>query len=111
MNPSKMRNTYGKLMYILMDTESYQIKSDLKLSFIKPIMTVYSYLEEKNRLDILQDPLWSLASMAIVNVEEKTGRELSKREMSVLQTKKQQATEELVRKYSGGKVDCLCFFF
>eukprot|EP01036_Dinobryon_divergens_P029938 gene29938-39111_t len=29
MNPAKMRNTYGKLMYILMDTESYQINNSL----------------------------------------------------------------------------------
>ena len=32
MNPGKMRNTYGKLMWILMDTESHIIKGDLKVS-------------------------------------------------------------------------------
>jgi Protein of unknown function (DUF2009) len=31
MNPGKMRNTYGKLMWILMDTESYTVKSHLKV--------------------------------------------------------------------------------
>ena len=50
MNPAKMRNTYGKLMYILMDTESYQIKSDLKFSFVKPILTVSSFLRKKNKV-------------------------------------------------------------
>lgn len=29
MNPGKMRNTYGKLMWILMDTESYAVKEKL----------------------------------------------------------------------------------
>lgn len=45
-----MRNTYGKLMYILMDTESYQIKSDLKICFVKPILTVSSFLKSKNKV-------------------------------------------------------------
>jgi hypothetical protein len=31
MNPGKMRNTYGKLIYILMDTESYPIKNELQV--------------------------------------------------------------------------------
>ena len=47
MNPSKMRGTYGKLMYILMDTESYAIKSELKFSVVKPIQTVVSFLLAK----------------------------------------------------------------
>ena len=41
MNPNKMRDTYGKLMWALMDTESYAIKSDLKLNFIRPIQVHY----------------------------------------------------------------------
>ena len=31
MNPGKMRNTYGKLMWILMDTENHAIKAQLKV--------------------------------------------------------------------------------
>ena len=31
MNPGKMRNTYGKLMWILMDTESYAVKEKLQV--------------------------------------------------------------------------------
>ena len=42
MNPSKMRDTYGKMMYILMDTESYHMKvvESLECDFVKPILTV-----------------------------------------------------------------------
>ena len=32
MNPGKMRNTYGKLMWILMDTENLGIKAQLKVN-------------------------------------------------------------------------------
>ena len=31
MNPGKMRNTYGKLMWIIMDTENHGIKAQLKV--------------------------------------------------------------------------------
>ena len=31
MNPGKMRNTYGKLMWIIMDTENHAIKAQLKV--------------------------------------------------------------------------------
>lgn len=47
MNPTKMRGTYGKLIYILMDTESYTIKEELKIDFVKPILTVAVFLKSK----------------------------------------------------------------
>jgi hypothetical protein len=61
MNPSKMRSTYGKLIYILMDTESYQVKSELKINFVKPILTVYNYLEDKELVDVSISPISSLS--------------------------------------------------
>eukprot|EP01031_Cornospumella_fuschlensis_P042612 gene42612-52067_t len=39
MNPSKLRGSYGKLMYLLMDSESYHVKQDLRINFVKPILT------------------------------------------------------------------------
>lgn len=36
-------------MYILMDTESYHIKQELNIDFVKPIMTVASFLEDKGK--------------------------------------------------------------
>lgn len=35
MNPSKLRGSYGKLMYLLMDSESYHVKQDLRINFVK----------------------------------------------------------------------------
>mmetsp|Transcript_948 Transcript_948/g.1256 ORF Transcript_948/g.1256 Transcript_948/m.1256 type:complete len:605 (-) Transcript_948:58-1872(-) len=95
MNPSKMRNTYGKLMYILMDTESYQIKSELNFTLIKPILTVSSFLESRKKIDILEDPLWVPATSSVSNI---TG-EKSKRELAAESARKQEAVEQLKKKY------------
>mmetsp|Transcript_29387 Transcript_29387/g.28111 ORF Transcript_29387/g.28111 Transcript_29387/m.28111 type:complete len:602 (+) Transcript_29387:77-1882(+) len=65
MNPGKMRNTYGKLMWILMDTESYHIKSELKLNFIDPVQTVGLFLKERGARHLLQDPLLAKATSAV----------------------------------------------
>lgn len=100
MNPSKMRNTYGKLMYILMDTESYSVKSELKINFVKPILTVYSFLESKESLEILQDPLWPDASLSIHN----DLGEKSKRELFAEQQRKQVACQRLIEKYTSSKI-------
>ena len=54
MNPGKMRDTYGKLMFMLMDTESYQVKQELKLDFIRPILTVGVFLAERGVEDLLR---------------------------------------------------------
>lgn len=46
MNPEKMRTNYGKLIYMLQDAASESATNLLQFSCIKPIQTVYSYLEE-----------------------------------------------------------------
>jgi hypothetical protein len=97
MNPSKMRNTYGKLMYILMDTESYSVKSELKINFIKPVLTVYNFLESKEALSLLQDPLLMEATSSIHNDKDE-GK--TKRELQGEQQRKKEATEQLLQKYS-----------
>ena len=58
MNPGKMRNTYGKLMYLLMDAESYNIKTELRVNFIKPILTIATFLEARGGSEMLKDPLF-----------------------------------------------------
>lgn len=56
MNPNKMRDTYGKLMYLLMDAESNMIKNEIRVNFGKPILTVASFLQEREATTMLQDP-------------------------------------------------------
>lgn len=98
MNPSKMRDTYGKMMFILQDTETHIVKSETGLSFIKDILTVTSYLHDKNGLDLLNDPLIDQATCSINNTEGERSRE----ELQLLSQQKQEAINELVQKYSSG---------
>ena len=42
MNPDKMRETYGKLMYLLQDSQSSEIKEMLQFTCVIPIKTVSS---------------------------------------------------------------------
>lgn len=110
MNPSKMRNTYGKLIYMLMDTESEMIKRELNFSFCKPILTVDRFLKEKNLIDMLEDTLLFEASQEIVG---------ESHEMQKLLAKKKTATQELITKYGGEyisvyvalKLFFFCFLF
>ena len=99
MNPSKMRDTYGKLMYIMMDTESYNIKQELRISFAKPILTVTTFLAAKNAVDILADPLWATATQSISN---DTG-DKTKKELAAESAAKAQAEAMLKKKYTSGK--------
>lgn len=96
MNPAKMRNTYGKLMYILMDTESYSIKNELKINFVKPILTVSRFLKLKNKLDILNDELFSIATRSINNI----GNEKSARELELEIAEKKKATDIIILNYA-----------
>lgn len=96
MNPAKMKGTYGKLMYILMDTESCGIKDKLKVSFVKPIQTVGLFLKQRDCLDILEDPLLHMATISIGNeCKDKTASEIAREIDS-----KNKATVELISKYS-----------
>lgn len=94
MNPSKMRETYGKLMYILMDTEMDMVKRQCDLNFIKPIQTVYSFCIEKESIDILDDPLLVVASTSISNDDNSTQQDI------IIEThNKEKALHEIKRKY------------
>eukprot|EP01032_Pedospumella_encystans_P012189 gene12189-14120_t len=100
MNPSKMRDTYGKLMYIMMDTESYNIKQELRISFAKPILTVTTFLAAKNAVDILADPLWATATQSISN---DTG-DKTKKELAAESAAKAQAEAMLKKKYTSANL-------
>ncbi|KAK0206857.1 hypothetical protein DFS33DRAFT_1317544 [Desarmillaria ectypa] len=65
MNPDKMRTTYGKLIYLLQDSQSPEVKDMLSFSCVKPIRTVYTTLEEAGALDLLRDDLITVATKEI----------------------------------------------
>ena len=51
-----MRNTYGKLMYLLMDAELKM--SENNIDFVKPIMTVSNFLADRGAGKMIEDPIF-----------------------------------------------------
>lgn len=57
LNPDRMRSSYGKLIYFLMDTQKPEIKEILNFNTVVPVNTVYTFLQrKKNGLKLLNDP-------------------------------------------------------
>ena len=99
MNPEKMRNTYGKLVYLPQDAQIPEVKEMLQFSCVKPIKTVYSVLEENNCLAVLQDSMIETAIMEIVAEGQK------RHEIQQQIKQKEKAIEYLVRKYKRPEID------
>ncbi|KAI0832775.1 hypothetical protein BC628DRAFT_1309430 [Trametes gibbosa] len=94
MNPDKMRSTYGKLIYILQDSQTPEVKDLLGFSCVKPIKTVHSVLKEHDALDLLRDDLVSVATKEIYS-DGRTRREIQRDIKS-----KERAIESLADKYA-----------
>lgn len=93
MNPDKMRTTYGKLIYLLQDSQSPEVKDLLGFSCVKPIKTVYTVLEEGGALEILRDDLITVATKEIYS-EGRNRREVQREIKS-----KERAIEHLSMNY------------
>ena len=92
-NPEKMRTTYGKLVFLLMDAVSPEVQDLLEFTCVAPIVTVYSTLEKRGSLMLLEDPLVEVATREIIP-EGKSRYEIQK---EIKQ--KERAIEMLARKY------------
>ncbi len=71
MNPEKMRTEYGKLVYLMQDASCPEIKKWLgsdkcPLNLNRSIKNVYSLLEEKGGLELLDDPLIEVATREVL---------------------------------------------
>ncbi|KXS21395.1 hypothetical protein M427DRAFT_93855 [Gonapodya prolifera JEL478] len=64
-NPEKMRGTYGKLVYVLMDAQAPEVKEQLGFACVGPLKTVHAALEDGGALGVLKDPLVETATMEI----------------------------------------------
>eukprot|EP00798_Chlamydomonas_sp_ICE-L_P010312 gene10312-8243_t len=93
MNPDKMRSEYGKLMYLLMDSSDSHVQELLEFKCVSPLRTVYSTLEAKGGLAILEDPLMDKATAEIVSRER--SRYDIQRDIKV----KEKAREQLAKRY------------
>eukprot|EP00238_Polyblepharides_amylifera_P006470 CAMPEP_0196585418 /NCGR_PEP_ID=MMETSP1081-20130531/50565_1 /TAXON_ID=36882 /ORGANISM="Pyramimonas amylifera, Strain CCMP720" /LENGTH=678 /DNA_ID=CAMNT_0041906951 /DNA_START=96 /DNA_END=2132 /DNA_ORIENTATION=+ len=65
MNPEKMRSEYGKLVYLLMDSQMSDVQQLLEFQCVRPLSTVYAFLENRNATHLLKDNLVPIATAEI----------------------------------------------
>eukprot|EP01107_Rhizomastix_libera_P016272 TRINITY_DN666_c0_g1_i3.p1 TRINITY_DN666_c0_g1~~TRINITY_DN666_c0_g1_i3.p1 ORF type:complete len:748 (-),score=191.42 TRINITY_DN666_c0_g1_i3:75-2318(-) len=95
LNPDKMRTQYAKLLYLLQDCMNPEIKKLLGFTAVKPIVTVYSFLQERGALNVLSDKYIETATHEIIP-KKTTSREAIQREIK----KKERAVKLISKKYS-----------
>jgi len=95
-NPEKMRSEYGKLVLLMQDAVSPEMRELLGVDINKPIKTVYALLESKGGLGMLQDPALGTATQEILpeNKDKYTIQNEIKR--------KEKAAAEVVRRHARG---------
>ena len=93
MNPEKMRDTYGKLMYMLMDSSEPEIIELLGFKCVRPLRTVSVLLEEGGASKMLDDPLMALATAEIASADRP--RAAVQKDIKM----KERARDTLARKY------------
>ncbi|OQR96532.1 hypothetical protein ACHHYP_15410 [Achlya hypogyna] len=65
MNPERMRNNYGKMIYLLQDASMQEVEGYFEFSCIEDTHTVHSFLEARGALDLLLDPDVPIATRSI----------------------------------------------
>lgn len=98
-NPEKMRSDYGKLVYLMQDAVSADIKPLLGVPIGTPIKTVYSLLESCGGLALLEDPLISTATEEILPDKNKN-RSIIQNEIR----RKEMAVKKVVSKYRSSRL-------
>lgn len=99
MNPERMRDTYGKLCYMVMDSRLPQIEEHMEFHLFKPIKTVHSFLtsnEQDNGKSMgLFDDRLTLYATSHISPVGKTRAQIQK-----LIKQKENAIETIASKYS-----------
>ncbi|CAE7088183.1 unnamed protein product [Rhizoctonia solani] len=102
MNPDKMRETYGKLIYLLMDAQSHDVSDLLGFSPVDPLVTVYSTLEAHDALAVLDDPRLETATREIISPPGASARVRADVQRHI--RGKERAVEALVNDYAAAEV-------
>jgi hypothetical protein len=100
LNPASMRSTYGKLMYLMQDSQSRTVATALEFSLHKPILMVSSFLSSIDCEDILTDADLTVAVCPVSEYDVKTGAKLSRDEISATVEAKRVVKAALIAKYS-----------
>lgn len=94
-NPEKMRSEYGKLVYLMQDADSPEVKQLLGIEIKKPIRTVYDVLAAAHSLQILDDKRLPIATEEILPDKLK-----SRAAIQLEIRRKEKAAEALVKQYA-----------
>lgn len=97
-NPDKMRSDFGKLMYLLQDSVSPHVQELLNFNCITRLNTVYTYLEDRDALEVLEDKYVELATREILSAG-KTRAEVQKEIKH-----KEAAQKHIGKKYCTSKI-------
>ncbi|TMW63864.1 hypothetical protein Poli38472_002805 [Pythium oligandrum] len=100
MNPERMRNNYGKMIYMLQDASMREIKNYLGFSCVGPIQTVKSFLKKRHALDLLKDRRCVTATAVFSS----TSLEDDEAKPEDFLQEKQRAIDELVRDYASSSL-------
>mmetsp|Transcript_16251 Transcript_16251/g.35174 ORF Transcript_16251/g.35174 Transcript_16251/m.35174 type:complete len:583 (-) Transcript_16251:99-1847(-) len=67
LNPERMRDSYGKLLYFLQDSRKPEVRELMEFDSVVRVRTVYDVLSRSPRgLEMLEDPLLRIATMEIM---------------------------------------------
>ena len=100
LNPSSMRTTYGKLMYILQDAQNPTVARSLGFSLHKELQLVGPYLEDHGCAALLTDPRLECAIQYISDRDPVSGTKLDRVQVQAMVMGKQRVMHELVEAYS-----------
>lgn len=89
----------GKLMFIVMDCESYEVKTETGTSFLKPILTVKNFVAERGGEALLEDPALLVAASSVEN----TGGLKTKEQLAEESQRKSKALEHLIQSHCSGR--------
>jgi hypothetical protein len=67
LNPERMRTDYGKLIHLLMDSQSPEVQRLLEFRLVKRVATVHDLLQRRNCLRLLEHQDAVIATTAIVD--------------------------------------------
>ncbi|QDZ21672.1 DUF2009 domain-containing protein [Chloropicon primus] len=98
LNPEKMRSEYGKLLYMLMDSQLGEVQNLLEFKCVRDLRTVYSLLAERGATGVLEDQLIGIATEEI-KVGSRTRYEIQNDIR-----KKEKAREMIARKYASRQI-------
>jgi len=97
LNPERMRTDYGKLIHLLMDSQSPEVQRLLEFRLVKRVSTVHDFLQRRNCLRLLEHQDAVIATTAIID-NKLTGKSRAdiQREIKA----KDKAVKRLVQQFS-----------